>query len=110
MPTVTKTSKRRPWQAPKRPDGQWGHTRPNRELYNSARWRVDSKAHKAENPLCVMCLEKGLAVDSYVSDHIIPVNNGGSVWDWGNRQALCRIHHDKKSREESKLAKSLRNG
>ncbi|MFX5793618.1 HNH endonuclease signature motif containing protein, partial [Acinetobacter baumannii] len=57
----------------------------------------------AEEPLCRLCLEKGLEVASDVVDHIMPLAWGGSD-ERHNKQALCTPCHDAKSKTERKLA------
>ena len=103
MPTVNKTSKARPWQNKRKPFER-SKEKDNSVLYNSSQWRKYSKSFRFDNPLCVMCLEKGLAIDSEVTDHIVPINENGSIWDLSNLQALCKVCHNKKSIEESKRA------
>lgn len=59
----------------------------NGVFYNSQAWRNLATAHKAANPLCVnhaTC--KGIAK---VTDHIIPINEGGERYAWDNLQSLC---------------------
>lgn len=63
----------------------------------------DRAAVLAEEPLCRLCLEKGLEVASDVVDHIMPLAWGGSD-ERHNKQALCKPCHDAKSKAERKLA------
>lgn len=53
----------------------------------------------AEEPLCRLCLEKGLEVASDVVDHKIPLAWGGTD-DRGNKQGLCNPCHEEKSKAE----------
>ena len=95
MPTLPRNTTTRPWMKERK-----AHERrnsPNRELYNSATWRNLAKAHKAQNPFCAMC-ETGVAE---VTDHIKPVNEGGSMFGWNNLQSLCKACHAKKSGKEA---------
>ena len=43
-----------------------------------------------------MCINEGATVPrlSDVTDHIVPVELGGSMWDRANHQALCNAHHN----------------
>ena len=94
--------------------------RPWRHLYNRAAWKRLAKAHKAREPLCRYCLNRGFANDGSltssgapqdnprrrhnVSDHIIP-HKGDEVlfFDPENLQTLCPDDHDRnKQREEIK--------
>lgn len=88
-------SKAKPKQA------QSGRTSENRHIYNSTRWRKLSAAHKRAHPLCVECEKKGFVVPVKVTDHIVPINNGGDPWDWKNLQSMCNMHHNKKSGREA---------
>ena len=106
MPTVTKTKKRPPWAPPARKPFERSLGKANRDVYDSSRWKADRKAHREAYPLCVKCLENGLAVDSVVSDHIVPINQGGDVWSWDNRQMLCMPCHEEKSRKEAREARA----
>jgi 5-methylcytosine-specific restriction endonuclease McrA len=31
-----------------------------------------------------------------VTDHIIPISEGGAMWDERNHMALCNLHHNQK--------------
>lgn len=99
MPTVNKKQKKQPWSIVAKAF-QRSRFKDDSKLYNSIQWRKDSKAHKEENPLCAICLLEGMAIEAVVSDHIIPINEGGEVWSWDNRQALCLACHAIKSRKE----------
>ena len=99
MPELTLPKVRRPW-VKERSDRPHGN-RPHQKQYHTTKWRNDRAAHLAENPLCVKCLEEdGRHVEATVSDHIDPVEQGGDMWDWKNRQALCSSHHNRKSGSE----------
>ena len=53
--------------------------------------------HKRCNPLCVVC---GAPVE--VTDHIVPINQGGQVYALDNLQSLCHPCHNSKSGKETK--------
>ena len=38
-------------------------------------------------------------------DHVIPEKDGGSRFDEGNLQSLCRFHHSEKTRRENSVRK-----
>lgn len=101
MPSIKSKQVLRPWAPVK--DAQTGRGADDDFDYNSTRWRKDRLAHLSvsENPLCVLCLETGKAVEATVSDHIKPIRQGGSAWDWDNRQALCVGCHARKSGREA---------
>lgn len=52
--------------------------------------------HFNANPLCVMCLAKGIVAAATELDHIIALTNGGSDTA-GNRQGLCAACHQAKT-------------
>jgi 5-methylcytosine-specific restriction protein A len=89
-----------PWIVPK-PAGFGKKSHSNGHIYHSTAWRKDRAAHLLSNPLCVECNSKGLVNKATVSDHILPIEQGGDVWDWNNRQALCQSCHNSKSASES---------
>lgn len=74
----------------------------NSGFYNSWSWRKFAKIFKVNNPLCVECLKKELAVPVYVVDHIVPINNGGEKLSDDNCQSLCESCHNRKSGNESR--------
>ena len=71
------------------------------KLYNTARWRRESKAYKAANPLCVECMRVGRVTAVAVTDHTIPhKGNEQLFWDQSNWQSLCKQCHDRKTATE----------
>ena len=82
MPTVNKKRIRLPWEPERKP---FEATKADNKTYNNSKWRKASEAFKASNPVCMMCHN----APSYTTDHIIPVKQGGSMWDRANWQALC---------------------
>lgn len=95
MPELTRSRIRRPWVKEVIQRG-------NNPIYQTKQWKADRKAHLDANPLCVKCQEEGIAREATVSDHIVPVEQGGDMWDWKNRQALCASHHNRKSSKEKR--------
>lgn len=66
-----------------------------RGLYKLARWQKGRAWFLRQNPLCVFCGEKGLAVPATVVDHVIPhKGNKELFFDQNNWQALCSPCHD----------------
>jgi 5-methylcytosine-specific restriction enzyme A len=76
--------------------------------YNCWRWRKASKAFLAKHPVC----ECGDACGrpSAVTDHIIPVKDGGEFWDRANWQALSDPCHRRKSQREQAARGELGQG
>lgn len=62
------------------------------KLYESPRWRGMRKAYMQENPVCVKCTQPAKYLD-----HIIPISQGGSVWDKSNLQGLCASCNGRKT-------------
>lgn len=62
-------------------------------FYQTKQWKEDRKQHLIYNPLCEICKKEGRTTEATVSDHIIPIKQGGDKWDWSNRQPLCKHHN-----------------
>ena len=60
-------------------------------------WRRYSLQFLAKNPICCKC--EALAT---VTDHIIPLRQGGSKYDTRNHQPMCNRHHAIKSSDEGR--------
>jgi len=99
MATLKGASHRRPWVGERKAHGRRKAT--NSTLYNGAQWRTLSRKHKALNPLCVMCEAQGRVSPVEVTDHIVPINQGGQPYAWDNLQSLCHRCHNIKSGTEA---------
>lgn len=82
------------------------YTRPQQtpgEPYGTARWESLAKRFKTAQPLCQICLHFDTLTDcapgtgNGVSDHVIRIKDGGSVYDEANIITMCRSHHSRKS-------------
>lgn len=80
------------------------------EFYQSKQWKILSKKHKQQNPLCIHCLELSIVNPAQVSDHIIEIRD-----DWDKRldptnlQSLCHsCHNTKTAKERRKRLKNKR--
>lgn len=73
-------------------------------FYSLQAWKKDRRAHLNTNPFCASCTKGGQDyVIATVSDHIVPIQEGGDVWDWANRQPLCeRCHNVKRAHERAR--------
>jgi len=98
MPTLNKNTIRRPWQAER--IAQAGRANPNTAIYNGTVWRKLSVRYKMANPVCVECIRVGVVSPAEVTDHIVPINQGGDVYAWDNLQSLCHRCHNSKSGKE----------
>lgn len=73
----------------------------NKKVYNSPDWKDAARHYLHSNPYCTICKAQGWKEMATVVDHIHPINQGGSVWDRDNWQALCDVHHNQKSGREA---------
>ncbi len=76
-------------------EGSYRH-RGERKQYRTKRWRALSRHVLAEEPLCD-CGCGGLTVEV---DHIVPVEDGGGMWDRSNLKARCHVSHSRKTRTD----------
>lgn len=68
--------------------------------YNS-QWRQAREYFLSQNPLCVMCQQKGRITPANVVDHIQPhKGNQDLFWDEANWQPLCQSCHNSKTAKE----------
>lgn len=75
----------------------WLRNKEHETLYNSKRWRKFSLAYKMDHPVCEL---EGCTQSSYYTDHIIPISDGGAVWDTDNLQALCKSCNGSKTAKQ----------
>ncbi len=47
------------------------------------------------NPVCIVC-----GNEAKVVDHIVPIEQGGSMWNEKNHQPLCKSCHGKKNNSD----------
>lgn len=97
MPHLPKEPKR-PW----KPDKE--KTANNNEpdaFLKSTGWRKLKKSFLADNPICVRCKLRNRIREAKVVDHIVPrAVEPDKALDRNNLQALCVIHHNKKTQED----------
>lgn len=72
----------------------------NQNLYDTAKWKRDSKQILQEQVFCQICKIKF----AECVDHKIPHSKNGKFWieDGAELQACCYRCHNKKTREENK--------
>lgn len=80
--------------------------RSHQKIYHTARWRRTSEQYRKEHPICIECKENGLIEQVDVVDHIVPIQNGGAVFDWDNLQSLCNSCHNSKTAKENASKKT----
>ena len=68
-------------------------------LYDTPRWRKQSRRFLDTHPLCVLCAKVGRDTPSNTVDHIIPhKGNLDLFWDEGNWQSVCPMCHNASKR------------
>lgn len=73
------------------------------KVYGNTVWRRLRRIKLNANPLCELCLSKGVVVQASQADHIIPVSLRPELkLVYENLQSLCETCHSKKTREENK--------
>ena len=79
-----------------------GHSRDKEQERGSAasrgydyKWQQYSKRYLIDYPICAHC--NG---ESRVVDHIVPINQGGSMWDEKNHAPMCVSCHNRKTAGE----------
>ena len=63
------------------------------------RWRKVRLTHLKREPICRVCKALGIINDKNLDvDHIVPHRNDYErMWDMGNLQTLCKVHHSEKT-------------
>jgi hypothetical protein len=69
-------------------------SRPQHEWYDRRWWKKISRRQRELQPLCEMCLKRGLVRIAEVADHIEPVNGDPHRFRFGKLQSLCRPCHE----------------
>ena len=79
---------------------EYNHRRPERhKIYSTSRWQKLRAYKRKRNPLCEECLKHGRITPAVLVDHIIPIEEGGAVFEIENLQSLCSECHNKKHAE-----------
>ena len=75
-------------------------------VYNTSRWRKFRAVFLFNNPFCVFIMDDGKPCNAWsnTADHIVPISQGGAIWDEGNLQSLCQSHHSLKTINENRNA------
>ena len=80
------------------------HARKTRQTYDDGRgsarqrgydgrWDRLSRRYRRNHPLCEDCLEAQRTTVTALVHHVIPVEDGGPMFDETNLRALCDGHH-----------------
>ncbi|SEE59996.1 hypothetical protein SAMN05519104_6682 [Rhizobiales bacterium GAS188] len=74
---------------------------PWRALYKTSRWQSIRRHQLAIEPLCRMCVARGIVREARVCDHVEPHRGDPDKFFAGPFQSLCKPCHDgDKQREE----------
>src|SRR5450756_2332853 len=77
--------------------------RHDNKVYGNTTWRRLRRIKLSNNPLCELCLARGVVVQASQIDHIIPVAKQPELrLSLDNLQSLCETCHSKKTREENR--------
>lgn len=75
----------------------------SRKIYDSKMWRHVVRPRKlVDNPFCEMCERHGIYNIATDVDHIKPISNGGSPFDFDNLQSLCKRCHSQKTNKDQR--------
>src|SRR5262245_50247127 len=88
-------------------------TRPNAAARGyDRRWREHYRdPYLAEHPLCEECEREGIVKAATDVDHIVPHNGDITLlYDFSNFQALCGMHHRRKTTRERSQARETPSG
>lgn len=76
-------------------------------LYQTSRWRIESREHLAANPNCV---ELGCTTMPTVVDHIVAHRGDETLfWQKSNWDSMCFDHHQSKTARETRERVRLKN-
>jgi 5-methylcytosine-specific restriction enzyme A len=78
----------------------WPNGRDWRDWYQLERWRKRRRAQLSAEPLCRMCLKRGLVTVATVADHLIEHHGDPRAFD-GELQSLCSACHGSDKRIET---------
>jgi 5-methylcytosine-specific restriction endonuclease McrA len=71
------------------------HDRGSRDWYQKQRWRNRAKHQLRVEPLCRLCLQRGIVTAATVCDHVQPHRGGVNKFWLGELQSLCKPCHDR---------------
>ncbi|MFZ0601220.1 MAG: HNH endonuclease [Roseiarcus sp.] len=73
---------------------------PWRQWYTLQRWRRIAKHQLRIEPLCALCLKRGLVTPATIADHDPPHRGDWNAFRLGPLQSLCRDCHAGKSADD----------
>lgn len=75
------------------------------EVHSLPRWQRLRERIRRRDCVCVICAASGITTPGDDVDHIVPIRDGGAVWDERNLQFLCKNCHRKKTAAEESQRK-----
>lgn len=81
----------------------WERPSIRNQKLNRWQWQKTAEDFLRHHPRCAWCGAEATQVD-----HIIPVADGGALYDHANLQALCALDHDKKTKAEAATRRQRR--
>lgn len=100
---MTNTNNIPPWIKKARERNSRDKRKPNEFNYSSYKWTQTSIKYRTNNPECVECGKPYPTIKGLVLDHIIPIEQDGSIWNEANHQSMCaKPCHARKSQADKK--------
>lgn len=81
----------------------WATPSKRNQVLDKWKWRKTAEDFLRHHPRCAWCGAEATQVD-----HIIPVADGGALYDHANLQSLCTPHHDEKTKAEAATRRKRR--
>ena len=78
----------------------WLKDKSHAAIYHSSQWKKLREMFLSKHPFCVECKRKG-----YFIDHIIPISEGGEMYNESNLQTLCKSCNGRKTVNQRYLKK-----
>ncbi len=72
----------------------------HKAVYNTINWKKIRLEYLIHQPLCEVCIEKGIIESAVDVHHKIPISNGNDImerktlgFDWNNLKSVCKECH-----------------
>lgn len=62
-------------------------------VYDKRAWKRIRAQQLRREPLCAMCMERGVAKPAVDVDHVVPLADGGEPFAFENMRSLCHEDH-----------------
>jgi 5-methylcytosine-specific restriction enzyme A len=77
------------------------------KLHNRYRWQKVRRHQRRVQPLCAMCLQRGINAPATLVDHIIPHHGDPNKFWFGPLQSLCDACHFSVKQQAERLGYRL---